>query len=315
MAKKDYYEVLGISKNADEKTIKQAYRKMAKKYHPDTNQGNPQAEEKFKEVTEAYNVLSDKEKRKMYDQFGFGAFDGSNGEYTQGSGNPFRRDGFSGASSGNYQEFHFEDGYMDDFLKDFFGHGFGGREDGFGFEHRNYTQKGQDAEAKISISFEDAVSGCDKVIRFQNSDGTEQALKVHIPAGIDSGKKIRLKGKGDPGMSGGTPGDLYLQITVREKQGITRKGNDIYTMIQIPYTTAVFGGETIVHTLYGDVSCKIKEGTQSGSKIRLRGKGMPVMNHPSEKGDQYVTVEIIVPKYLSPDAREKLREYQKVSGM
>ena len=297
MAKKDYYEVLGVSRNADEKTIKQAYRKLAKKYHPDTNRGNSQAEEKFKEITEAYNVLSDEEKRKMYDQYGF------------------EDDSFTGQNTGSYQEYHFEDGYMDDFLKDFFGHDFGRRREGFGFGHRNYEQKGQDAEAKIAISFEDAVSGCDKVIRFQNADGTEQSLKVHIPAGIDSGKKIRLKGKGEPGVNGGAPGDLFLQVTVREKQGITRKGDDIYTTIQIPYTTAVFGGETIVHTLYGDVSCKIKEGTQSGSKIRLRGKGMPVMNHPSEKGDQYVTVEIIVPKYLSPDAREKLREYQKVSGM
>lgn len=346
MAKRDYYEVLGISKNADEKMIKQAYRKLAKKYHPDTNHGNPQAEEQFKEVTEAYNVLNDKEKRKLYDQFGFAAFDGSmgSGDAAQGTGGPFEYGGFGNGgfgsggfgNGGSYHEYHFNGGDMDDILKNIFGRdfeensgfegstGFGGNtggfrrsaggfgdSSGFGFGNSSYKRKGQNATAKITIPFEDAVYGGDKVIRFRNDDGSEQSLQVHIPAGIDTGKKIRLKGKGGMGANGGAPGDLLLEVTVLEKDGIIRKGNDIYTTIQIPYTTAVFGGEAVVQTLYGNVSCKIKEGTQSGSKIRLRGKGMPLMNHPSEKGDQYATVEILVPKYLNPDAKEKLRAYQR----
>ena len=138
--------------------------------------------------------------------------------------------------------------------------------------------------------------------------------KVHIPAGISSGKKIRLKGKGQDGMNGGEAGDLFLEISVKDKVGYERKGDDVYTTIQIPYTTAVLGGEVIVPTLYGKVSCKIKEGTQSGTKVRLAGKGIAHMGQPSGKGDQYVTIQIQVPRNLSEDARRKLRAYQEAAG-
>lgn len=321
MAKRDYYEVLGVSRDADEAAIKKAYRKLAKKYHPDTNANNPSAQEKFKEVTEAYEVLSDKEKRKMYDQFGHTDFDGGQ------SGN------------GNYQEFHFEGGSMDDILKDFFGGGYrnagngsfhfegnqggfgswrqntGGRTGyGYGFGADNYASKGADAEATLHIGFEEAVFGCDKVISYQDGSGHTQSLKVHIPAGIDTGKKIRLQGKGGSGFNGGPSGDLLLEIIVDGKKGYERKGNDIYTTVQIPFTTAVFGGEAIVPTLYGNVSCKIKEGTQSGTKIRLRGKGVVSMKNPSVKGDEYATVEIQVPRYLKPEAKQKLMEYGRLAG-
>ena len=152
----------------------------------------------------------------------------------------------------------------------------------------------------------------DKIITLQNpSDGSSQSLKVHIPAGIDTGKSVRLRGKGQPGFQGGEAGDLFLKVTVANKPGYERKGADVYTTVQIPYTTAVFGGEARVHTLYGDVMCKIKEGTQSGSKIRLRGKGIVSMKNASMHGDQYVTVEIQVPKYLNQEAKEKLKEYQR----
>ena len=206
-AKRDYYEVLGVKKDADENTIKKAYRKLAKKYHPDSNAGDAGAEQKFKEVTEAYNVLSDKEKRKLYDQFGHAAFDGSapEGGYT-GAGN--------GAGFGGYQEYHFEGG------------------------------------------------------------------------------------------------DLLLRVTVGEKPGFERKGSDVYTTVQIPFTTAVFGGEAVVPTLYGNVVCKIREGTQSGSKIRLRGKGIVSMKDTSVHGDQYVVVQIAVPTRLSEEAKRKLKEYE-----
>lgn len=316
--KRDYYEVLGISRQADEGAIKKAYRKLAKKYHPDTNGGNASAEQKFKEVTEAYTILSDPEKRKLYDQFGHAAFDGSgpqSGAYGQNTG------------AGGYREYHFEGGNMDDIFEDIFGdifHGKGGstrnsyRTGGFGqgdfhnygFHGTDFPRRGADVEASVSVSFEEAIYGCEKVIHLRNEQGTTQSLQVRIPAGIETGKTIRLKGKGNPGVHGGENGDLMLRVTVGTKPGFERKGMDIYSTIQIPFTTAVFGGEARVHTLYGDVMCTIKEGTQSGSKIRLRGKGVASMKNPSQKGDQYVTVQIRVPKNLSPEAKRKLKEYE-----
>lgn len=306
--KKDYYEVLGVGRNADEATIKKAYRKLAKKYHPDMNGDNPEAAARFKEVTEAYNVLSDKEKKKLYDQFGHAAFDGS------GNTSDFYKNG-----NGSYQEFHFEGGDMDDILKNIFGDGFsqsGFSQDGFGyggFRQSNFRQKGKNVSAGIEVSFDEAVFGCDKVIQLQNPDGVVQSLKVHVPAGIDTGKKIRLRGQGMPGMNGGEAGDLMLEVTVGKKPGYERKGMDVYTTLNIPFTTAVLGGEVIVPTLYGNVSCKIQEGTQSGSKIRLRGKGIVSMKNPQVKGDQYVTVQIQVPRHLNPEAKQKLREFRAVA--
>ena len=306
--KKDYYEVLGVGRNADEATIKKAYRKLAKKYHPDMNGDNPEAAARFKEVTEAYNVLSDKEKKKLYDQFGHAAFDGG------GNTSDFYKNG-----NGSYQEFHFEGGDMDDILKNIFGDGFsqsGFSQDGFGyggFRQSNFRQKGKNVSAGIEVSFDEAVFGCDKVIQLQNPDGVVQSLKVHVPAGIDTGKKIRLRGQGMPGMNGGEAGDLMLEVTVGKKPGYERKGMDVYTTLNIPFTTAVLGGEVIVPTLYGNVSCKIQEGTQSGSKIRLRGKGIVSMKNPQVKGDQYVTVQIQVPRHLNPEAKQKLREFRAVA--
>lgn len=351
--KRDFYEVLGVSRNADASQIKKAYRKLAKKYHPDTNHGDHAADEKFKEVTEAYEILSDPEKRKLYDQFGHAAFDGSMGTGDQsGPYGPFGSTGqengpFGGGwsyqqsgenSGGNYQEFHFN-GNMDDLFRDFFGGqgaGTGSRtrgrnsrnagsyssfRDGTGFGRGygaqgpdSFRSKGADVAAKLQITFEEAVFGCDKTITYKDEMGQPCTLQVHIPAGIDSGKKIRLKGRGSEGYGGGAAGDLFLEVSVGEKSGYERKGNDIYTTIQIPYTTAVFGGETIIPTLYGNVSCKIKEGTQSGSKIRLKGKGVAYMNDPSVKGDEYATVEIQVPRSLGTEAKQKLREYQRVAG-
>lgn len=326
--KRDYYDVLGIARGADDTQIKKAYRKLAKKYHPDTNAGDEDAEQKFKEVTEAYNVLSDKEKRKMYDQFGHAAFDQG---WADGTRKGYRQ---SGGPGGQYQEYHFEGGSMDEMFRDIFGDlfrhgaadggasggntgrgGYGrfsgfGDFDGFG---GGFRQKGEDIRAQVEIGFDEAVFGCDKVIRLQNpsaSDGAVQSLQVHIPAGIDTGKTVRLKGRGMPGVNGGGNGDLLLSVTVREKEGYERDGMDVYTTVQIPYTTAVFGGEAVVHTLYGNVLCKIKKGIQPGTKIRLRGKGVVSMKDPSVRGDQYVTVQIQVPCHLSAAAEQKLREFE-----
>ena len=321
--KKDYYEVLGVHKKADETEIKKAYRKLAKKYHPDTNAGNAQAEQKFKEATEAYSILSDPEKRKMYDQFGHAAFDGSAPGAGAGAGT------YGSYGDGGYREYHFENGDMDDIFKDIFGDIFsGGNSGGYeyqsfggkgfgsrGFDRADFGRKGSDLRAEVSVSFDEAAFGCDKIISLQSMDrpgGPVQSLQVHIPAGIENGKSIRLRGKGMPGTGKGACGDLLLKVKVGEKPGFERKGADVYTTASIPYTTAVFGGEVRVPTLYGDVLCKIREGTQSGTKIRLKGKGIVSMKNPEVYGDQYVTVQIQVPKQLSPEARQKLKEFEQL---
>lgn len=309
--KRDYYEVLGISRNADEKTIKKAYRKIAKKYHPDTNPGDAHAEQMFKEAGEAYEVLSDPEKRKMYDQYGHMAFD------TSGAGFHSQR-----GPEGSYQEYHF-DGSMDDIFGDIFGNMFhGSRAHGFnqngfheshfyngGFQKEAFKEKGADLNAEVEIRFEEAVFGCEKVIHLQGSGGV-QSLKVRIPAGIESGKSIRLRGKGMPGSRGGEAGDLFLKVNVAVKNGFERKGMDVYTTVNVPFATAVLGGEVMIETLYGKVRCKIKPGTQSGTKIRLRGKGIVSMKDASVHGDQYATVQIQVPKNLSTAAIQKLKEFR-----
>ena len=358
--KRDYYEVLGVSRSADDNTIKKAYRKLAKKYHPDTNGGDPTAEQKFKEVTEAYNVLSDKEKRKLYDQFGHAAFDGSApGAGAQGGAyeGPFQGGfggfgGFGGGangSNGSYQEYHFSGDDMDDILKNMFGGragnfrqgrtsdggtyysyssngntggrsqgGFSGGFSGFGGNggsYSGYQSKGEDLHASVSITFDEAAFGCDKRITLTDGHGENKTLQVHIPAGIDTGKSVRLRGKGQPGIGGGQAGDLLLEVTVGSRPGYERKGSDVYTTVNIPYTTAVFGGEATVETLYGNVVCKIREGTQSGTKIRLKGKGIVSMKDPKVHGDQYVTVQIQVPTGLSEEAKQKLREFQRAAGI
>ena len=397
--KRDYYAVLGVGRDAEGSRIKKAYRKLAKKYHPDTSAGNAQAEEKFREVTEDYEILSDPEKRKLYDRFGHAAFDGSaaadggpGGHYGQGSpfGDWFGQGGGSrayyrteeggfggtGPESGRW-ECHFEGEDVEDILRNLFGgssgtggsgaggfggsgfgggsgaggfggSGFGGGSgaDGFGRfgfggsgaagfgwkdseaggfggagfgggQRAGGFGNGADLQAEIFISFDEAAFGCDKVIRLEGQDepGTGlgaggRPLKVHIPAGIDTGKSIRLKGKGRPGRDG-SPGDLLLKVNVGEKPGYSRQGMDVYTTLQIPFTTAVFGGEVTVQTLYGKVACKVKEGTQSGTKIRLKGKGIVSMKDPMVHGDQYVTVQIQVPSNLNEEARRKLREFEK----
>ena len=186
-----------------------------------------------------------------------------------------------------------------------YGNGFGG----FG------SQKGADMTASVIISLEEAAFGCKKVLSLKDpATGTVQSLEVRIPAGIETGKSIRLRGKGMPGANGGQAGDLLLQVTVEEKPGYERKGQDLYTTVKIPFTTAVLGGEAVVPTLYGNVVCKIKEGTQSGTKIRLRGKGIVSMKDPSVKGDQYARIEIQVPQHVSREAKEKLKEFDRACG-
>ena len=338
-AKRDYYETLGVNKSADKEAIKRAYRKLAKKYHPDTNAGNPHAEEMFKDVTEAYNVLSDEKKRKLYDEFGFA---GLQEGFSEEAARQAAQGGFGGFGEPfTHQEFHFENGSrdMDDIFSmfgDMFSHGgssgsrssystggagdFGGNSTdwssftGGSARGRSTSRKGSDVMADLTISFDEAVFGCEKSISLQDpSTGKVSNLSIHIPAGIESGKTVRLKGQGNPGINGGAAGDVLLNVNVTPSREFERKGQNVYSTIRVPFTTAALGGKARVHTLYGDVECSIKAGTQGGSKIRLKGKGISSMKNPSVKGDQYVTVEISVPRRLTPRAKEALEEYRAVS--
>lgn len=246
--KRDYYEILGVSRNAGAEAIKRAYRKLAKKYHPDTNSGRGGAGQRFQEVTEAYGILGDPEKRKLYDALGHGAFQ-------------------EGSAEGTVWE---------------------------GFWTRR-KERGENLQAGISISLEEAARGCRRLLCLRK-EGGEEILEVRIPAGVDTGQKLRLKGKGEPGLGGGEPGDLLIEIAVREKPGFERKGRDVYTTAEIPFITAALGGEAEIETLYGRVRCRIREGTQAGTKLRLRGKGIASWKDPSLCGDQYVTLRIQVPR-------------------
>ena len=209
-------------------------------------------------------------------------------------------------SNGTYEHFTGNGG---GFHSGFGGSGFHSGNGFGGFHQQDFPQKGSDVKASINVTFDEAAFGADKRISLSGPDGSSgapQTLQIHIPAGIDTGKSIRLKGKGMPGTGGGEPGDLLLKVTVGTRPGYERKGSDVYTTISIPYTTAVFGGEATVPTLYGNVICKIREGMQSGSKIRLRGKGIVSMKNPSVRGDQYVTIQIQVPQNLNYSAKEKM---------
>ncbi len=355
--------MLGIKKGASQSEIKKAYRKMAKKYHPDTNAGDEAAAEKFKEVSEAYSILNDPEKKKLYDQFGHAAFDGTGqpgGGY--GAGGPgfggfggAGGSGFSGFSQGpdgSYQEYHF-DGNMDDILKDIFGHGFSGGASGSsgfggfsgssgasgfsgssgkgfsgfgggsgfggasgfggGAGYGSFPQDGDNVNADINVSFDEAAFGSDRYFDLKDPSGKKQSIKVHIPAGIDDGQSIRLRGKGMPGANGGKTGDLMLKVHVASRPGFERKGMDVYAPVRIPFSTAVLGGKVEVQTLRGRVKCTIKPGTQSGTKLRLRDKGIVSMKDPSKFGCHYAVVEIDVPRNLSDEAKQKLVEFDRAA--
>lgn len=347
--KRDYYEVLGVNKNADAATIKKAYRKLAKKYHPDSNEGNASAAEHFKEVNEAYDVLSDEKKRKLYDQFGHAAFEEGAGNYGNAQGSPFGS-GFGGAqgnpfgggfhgsySDGNgYHEYHFENGEdMDDILKNIFGGGFkkskssggfgssgfggsGFHGSGFGgFEAMELAVLAVLTAVKVRIFMRRLLSALMKLLLAVRRLSACRAATVASRITKSIFRQVLnpvnlsdLKEKEYPGVGGGEAGDLLLKVNVQDKPGYKREGRDIYTTVNIPFTTAVFGGEAKVHTIYGDVLCNIKPGTQSGTKIRLRGKGIVAMNNPSVHGDEYATVQIEVPTNLTPEARRKLKEFE-----
>lgn len=319
MAGRDYYDVLGVNKNSTKQELKRAYRKLAKKYHPDMNKDNPAAEQMFKEITEAYNVLSDDEKRKLYDKFGHAAFDGSMGDdpgkYADARNSYFRGNGGNGRKT----EFHYE-GNMDDLFGDMFGDlfhnkNFGGS--GNGSFHFNRSGNGysfmndedNDVESEITVSFREAALGCEKILRIDGAQSN--TISVKIPAGINEGQSIRLKGKGRNSYSGKN-GDLLLKVHIAKDNCYTRDGQNVYITQNIPYTTAILGGEARFDTLYGPVKCKVPAGSQNGSKLRLKDKGIVSMKNKNNYGDEYVTLQITVPKHVSAEERELIEKLRTI---
>ena len=300
MASKDYYEMLGVSKTASDEEIKRAYRKLAMKYHPDRNQNKKEAEERFKELNEAYAVLSDKEKRKQYDTFG--------------------KEGF-------HQRFSQEDIFRGFDFEDIFSSLFGGRgrresrsagRGGFDFGDvfsRAYQgggrapQKGEDALYELPLTLEEAAFGGEKRISIPKNGKVEE-INVKIPSGIPSGKKLRVAGKGIEGRSGGPAGDLYLQISIRPHPVFEREGDDITVEKEIGFSEAVLGTTIEVPTLEGTKKVKVSPGTQSHTKLRLRGLGVPHFQGTG-KGDEYVKVIVRVPKRVSDKSRKLIEELSK----
>ena len=301
MANRDYYEILGVHKNAKDDEIKRAYRKLAMKYHPDRNPNKKEAEERFKELNEAYAVLSDPEKRKQYDQFGA---EGFRQRYTQEDifrGFDFE-DIFSGLFGGKGRR-EYRAGSRGGFdFGDLFGRG--------GYQDMGrMQQKGEDALYEWPLSLEEAAFGGEKKVSIQRN-GKMQELSVRIPPGISSGKKLRVAGKGMEGRNGGPPGDLYLQISIKEHPIFTREGDDIVVEKEIAFSEAVLGTTVEVPTLEGPKKVKIPPGTQSNTKMRLRGQGVPHFRG-SGKGDEYVKVFIKVPRRVTDKNRKLIEELAK----
>ena len=293
MSKRDYYEVLGVSKTASDDEIKKAYRKLAIKFHPDKNPGDKSAEEKFKEVSEAYEVLSDKQKRSRYDQFGHAGVGGSGNPFS--GGNPFEGGNFN--FNGQSFNFDFGGGGLDDILGNLFG---------FGGARSRRPSRGADYETQTTITFKEAVFGTSKKVSDPSSN---KEIKIKIPAGIDDGMAIRLAGKGGEAPQGGTRGDLYVRIRVKPDKNLTREGNIILSEEVVSMVDAALGTEIDVETVDGTVRMKVPAGTQSGTPFRLSGHGVP-FRADGDRGPHIVTIIVETPKNLSRKQKELLEEFK-----
>jgi molecular chaperone DnaJ len=335
VATKDYYELLGVKRGASEKEIRSAYRKLARKYHPDVNPGDQAAEAKFKQINQAYEVLSDAEKRKKYDKYG------DKWEYAdqieemqrrQSAGDYFRRAGTAGGPTGSQD---FDVGDLSD-LGDIFGGIFRGRS-----RRQSLKRKGEDLEYPIEITLEEAFSGTTRTIQMQVPEtcatcgGTGQVagatchacqglgstiemkrLEVKIPAGVQQGSRVRVAGQGQPGLGGGANGDLYLIVSVLPHERFERKGDDLYEEVAVPLVDVVLGGEVAVPTPRGRVMLTIPAETQNGRSFRLAGQGMPHLGGGG-KGDLYAKVRVVLPTNLSPREKQlfdELRSLRSADG-
>jgi len=290
----DYYGKLGVEKSASDEVIKKAYRKLALQYHPDRNKGDAKAEEKFKEISEAYAVLSDKDKRKQYDTFGSSGF-----HQKYSTDDIFRGADFNSV----FSEFG-----MGGF-ENIFGSMFGGGAHARGGRAQQGPKKGQDIEYTIQIGFEEAYRGSQRQVDFQLSDGSRQSMRVKIPPGIREGGKLRVPGKGAASPNGGPHGDLYVMVQVSPHPEFTREGDDVYGALALRISEAVLGASKEVSTLEGEKKVKVPAGVKPGTKIRLKGLGFPHLGSEA-RGDFYVVVGLLIPTELTPEQEEAFRQLE-----
>jgi DnaJ-class molecular chaperone len=323
---KDYYQTLGVAKSASEKEIKQAYRKLARKLHPDVNPGDKSAEARFKEINEAYEVLGDSDKRRKYDELGA---NWRMYEQAQQQGQPWpgaESAGFGGQAwninmggPGGYrtmtqeemQDLFGNEDPFSDFFRTFFGGG-GEREGGRPRAGRApRRQKGRDIEHEVELTLEEAYHGATRRISIKQG-GHARSVDVRIPPGVKDGSRVRAAGEGETGSNGGASGDLYLRVRIRPHPVFERRGNDLHTRVSVPVTTAVLGGEAHVPTITGSVRLKIPETTQNGQVFRLKGHGMPVVGKPDERADLYATIDVQLPRALT---REQKQQYEALARL
>lgn len=308
MAYIDYYKALGVDKSASQGDIKKAFRKSARKYHPDLNPNDPNAKDKFQEINEANEVLSDPEKRKKYDEYGehwkhadeFEAQKQQRRGQTGSSGN----DSYSYSSGQGFNSADFGEGFggNEKGFSDFFESLFGGRTDG---SKSNTGFRGQDYNAELQLSLHDAAKTHKQIINVN-----DKSIRITIPAGVTNGQTIKLKGHGSSGVNGGRAGDLYITFVITEDSIFKRLGDDLYITAPLNLYTAILGGEQTVETLDGKVKLKIKPETQNGTKVRLKGKGFPVYKQDGRSGDLIVTYSIQMPTGLTEKQKELFRELQ-----
>jgi DnaJ-class molecular chaperone with C-terminal Zn finger domain len=321
---KDYYASLGVSPDADDKTIKKAYQKLAKKYHPDVNPGDKTAEAKFKEATEAYQAISDPEKRRKYDELrqdyqqwqtrgGRGDYNWERWQSNPGGGSGRQTytmspedfaEMFGGMGSGGFSGFG---GSYSDFFSTLFGgvgNGFGGSSAG------GRVRTGQDLEVEVQVTLEEAYHGTTRLIRT-----SEKQIEAKIPKGVRTGSKVRLAGQGGPGIAGGPAGNLYLMVTVNPHGGFTRDGDNLKVDLPIDFYQAALGGEVSVRTFDGEVRLKVPPQSQSGKKFRLKGKGMPKLEHPNQFGDLFAELSIVLPENMSTQELAALRDLADKRGV
>lgn len=301
MAYIDYYKVLGVDRNATQEDIKKAFRRQARKYHPDLNPNDPSAKEKFQQLNEANEVLSDPDKRKKYDAYGENwkhadEFEARQQAYRDNGGGTeywYSTDGqhaASGFGGGNAEGFS-------DFFEELFGH----RGAASGFSRRQY--RGQDIEAELQLTLSEAATTHKQTFTIQG-----ETLRITVPAGVENGQVIKLKGHGGKGANGAPDGDLYITFVIPDNETFKRKGNDLYTHVDIDLYTAVLGGEVLVNTLGGQVKLKVQPGTQPGTKARLKGKGFPVYKQEGSFGDLIVTYHVSIPTTLTEKQKELFRQ-------
>ena len=327
MASSDYYEILGIKKGATDKEIKQAYRRLARKHHPDVNPGDATAEAKFKEVNQAYEVLSDTEKRKKYDKYGEKWQYADQFEEAQRQQSHY---GQYGAPDGETFHFGGDIGGMDSIFDDLFGGRMGG------YSRRSQPRRGQDLETEVEVTLEEAAAGTTRTVSLQSQEpcstckGTGQIqnvpcsicrgagfvagvkrLEVKIPAGVQTGSRVRVAGKGQPSFNGGQAGDLFLKVSVLPHAQLERHGDNLQVNVPVTLTTAVLGGEVQVPGLKGKLALKVPPETQNGKVFRLTGQGMPQLSG-SKRGDLLAKVTVVLPEHLTEKERELFRQLQKL---